>query len=324
MREITGTKAINEAVREEFTRDSTVILFGEDVTKIGGAFGHYKDIYKDFENRVFNTPISESAIVGTAMGAAMTGLRPIVNIMYIDFIACAMDQLANQVAKVKYMFGGKAKVPMVIETHQGGYFQNAAQHSQSLEAWIMHIPGLKLVMPSNPYDAKGLLKTAIRDDNPVVFITHKFFYSMKSQVPEEEYLVPFGKADVKRAGDDISIIAISHMVNFALEAAVKLEKEGISAEVIDPRTLVPLDIKTIVDSVKKTGKALIVQEANITCGVGAELATLINNEAFDYLDAPIARIGAKPVPVPYNAMLEREALPKEEDIIMAVRDILKH
>jgi len=321
-REILGKDAINEALREEMLRDETVIILGEDVTMLGSPFGTCKGLYLEFKNRVLNTPISESAIIGTALGAAMTGLRPVAEIMYADFLGCAMDQIINQVAKTRYMFGGKARVPMVIKTQQGGYVQNAAQHSQSLEALFMHIPGLKIVIPSNPYDAKGLMKTAIRDDNPVMFFDHKFFYNMKGAVPEEEYLIPFGEASIKKEGSDVTIVAISHMVNFAMEAGNKLEMENISAEIIDPRTLVPLDLKTITDSVKKTGRAVIVHEANLTCGVGAELDALISKEAFDYLDAPVERVGAKPVPIPFSEVLENAALPQVEDIVNTVKKVL--
>lgn len=322
MRELTYSQALNEALREEMERDPLVFVFGEDVAQRGGIFGVTKGLRDLFGGqRVRDTPISEAAIAGAAVGAALTGTRPVAEIMYVDFMPIAMDQLINQAAKLRYMFGGKAKVPMVIRTQQGGYRNNAAQHSQNLEAWFTHIPGLKVVMPSTPYDAKGLLRTAIRDDNPVIFLEHKNLYFRKGPVPEEEYSVPFGMADIKREGRDLTIVALAEMVHKSLTAAETLAQEGISAEVIDPRTLVPLDLNTILESVKKTGRLVIVQEAHRRGGVGADLGIQVQEAVFDYLDAPIARVAAKDVPIPYNEALERFVLPSETDIVNAARSV---
>ena len=324
MRKISYVEAIKEALREEMLRDERVFIMGEDVTVLGGPYKTCANLYKEFEGRVKNTPISEAAIAGAALGAAVTGMRPVAELMYVDFFGCAMDQIANQIAKMRYMFGGKAKVPLVIKSQQGGYVQNAAQHSQSLEAWIMHIPGLKLVMPSCAADAKGLMKTAIRDDNPVVFLDHKIIYEMKDEVPEHDYTIPFGKADIKREGNDVTVIATSYMVIKALNVAKALGKEGIDVEVVDPRTLVPLDKETIINSVKKTGKIVIVHEACLTCGIGAEIAAIISKEAFDYLEAPIERVAAKNAPIPYSAVLENTVLPQEEDIVSAIKALINY
>ncbi|MCS7234353.1 MAG: alpha-ketoacid dehydrogenase subunit beta [Anaerolineae bacterium] len=322
-REITYTQAINEALREEMQRDERVFIMGEDIAEHGGPFGVTRDLWKEFgKKRVRNTPISEAAIVGAGIGAALCGLRPVVEIMFIDFATLAMDQIVNQAAKLRYMSGGMLKVPIVIRTQGGGGRGNAAQHSQSLEAWFVHIPGLKVIMPSTPYDAKGLLKAAIRDDNPVVFIEHKLLYPVKGPVPEEEYVLPIGVADIKRHGDDVTIVATSRMVLLAMEAAARLQEEGISVEVVDPRTLKPLDIDTIVNSVQRTGRAVVVVEGHRTCGFASELATRIMEKAFDYLDAPIQIVAGKDVPIPYAQNLERAALPQVEDIISAVKSIL--
>lgn len=273
--------------------------------------------------RIRDTPISESALAGSAVGAAMTGMRPIVELQFSDFITIAMDQLVNQGAKIRYMFGGKARVPMVVRTPGGSGTGAAAQHSQSLEAWMAHIPGLKVVQPATPYDAKGLLKAAIDDDNPVIFYEHKLLYKTKGPVPEEPYAIPLGQADIKREGTDITVIATSIMVHRALEAAETLSREGISVEVLDPRTLVPLDEESIVQSVKKTGRVLIVHEAVKRGGFGGEIAGVIaESEAFDYLDAPIRRLGGAAVPIPYNPVLERAAVPQVEDIVQAVRELV--
>ncbi|MDK2878020.1 MAG: acetoin:2,6-dichlorophenolindophenol oxidoreductase subunit beta [Thermoanaerobacteraceae bacterium] len=323
MAEITYAQAINQALREEMLNDSKVFCMGEDIALHGGIFGATRGLFKEFgAERVRNTPISEAGFIGTAVGAAVTGMRPVAELMYIDFTAVCMDQIVNQAAKLRYMFGGKAKVPIVIRTQGGGGRGNAAQHSQSLEAWFVHIPGIKVVMPATPYDAKGLLKSAIRDDDPVLFIEHKILYSVKGDVPEGEYLIPLGKADIKRPGKDVTVIATSLMVHRALSAAEKLAKEGIDVEVIDPRTLKPLDIETIVSSVKKTNRVVIVHEAHKTGGVGAEIATRIMEEAFDYLDAPIKRVAGMDVPIPYNMELEKICIPQEEDIIDAIKSVL--
>ncbi len=323
IREISYRDAINEALREEMERDPTVCIFGEDVGRYGGPFQVTRGLYERFgEWRVRDTPISEEGFTGMAVGAAMTGLRPVVEIMYNDFVTLAMDQIINQAAKARYMFGGKARVPMVIRTQGGAGRGNAAQHSQSLEMWFVHIPGLIVIQPSTPYDAKGLLKSAIRNDNPVIFIEHKLLYITTGPVPEEEYLIPIGVADIKRAGDDVTIVATSRMVHFALQAAGELEKEGIQAEVIDPRTLKPLDIETIVRSVKKTGRLVVVNEGHLTGGFTAEVAARVQREAFDWLDAPIMQVATEDVPIPYNRQLEWEAMPSAADIIQAVKSVV--
>jgi pyruvate/2-oxoglutarate/acetoin dehydrogenase E1 component len=304
-------------------RDPHVFVLGEDVGRHGGVFTVTKGLIDQFgSERVRNTPISECAIVGAALGAAVVGCRPVAEIMYVDFMTIAMEMIVNQAAKIRYMFGGKAKVPMVVRTQGGGGRGNAAQHSQSLEAWFAHVPGLKVVMPATPYDAKGLLKSAIRDDNPVIFLENKNLYFRKGPVPEGEYTIPLGVADIKRPGRDVTLIATSRMVGEALAAAEVLAESGIDVEVIDPRTVAPLDMGTIVGSVKKTNRAVIVHEACRTCGIGAEIGMRIMEEAFDYLDAPVKRVAAVDVPVPYNRILEDAALPNVEDIISGVREVL--
>ena len=310
MAEITFSEAIRAALLEEMKRDPTVFLIGEDIAKHGGAFGVTRGLFNVFgPERVINTPISEAAIVGAAVGAALVGTRPVVEIMYMDFIPLAMSQIVNQMAKVRYMFGGKAKVPVVVRTPAGGGRGNAAQHMQSLEAWFVHVPGLKVVMPSTPYDAKGLLKTAIRSDDPVIFVENKLLYSSKGKVPEEEYIIPMGMAEVKRKGKDVTVVATSRMVLLALAAAEALAGEGIEAEVIDPRTLVPLDIETILSSVEKTGHAVVVHEACERCGVGAEIVAQIQERAFDALDGPILRVANPNVPIPFSRNLEAASIP---------------
>ncbi|HVB96567.1 MAG TPA: alpha-ketoacid dehydrogenase subunit beta [Chloroflexota bacterium] len=325
-RQITYVMALNEALREEMRRDPSVFVMGEDVAiwgNKGGVYGVTQGLYEEFgAERVRDTPISEEGIVGTAVGAAVTGMRPVAEIMYADFMALAMDPLVNQGAKLRYMFGGKARVPVVIRTQEGAGRGIAAQHSQSLEAWFAHIPGIKVCVPSQPADAKGLLKTAIRDDNPVMFLEHKMLYATKGPVPEGEYTIPFGVADVKREGKDVTFIGIHTMVNRGLTAAAKLAAEGISVEVIDPRTLVPFDIETIVNSVKKTGRVVIAHEAYSRGGIAGEIAMQIMENAFDYLDAPIVRVAGRNVPVPYNLRLERAAVPQDEDVINALRNIV--
>lgn len=315
-------RAINEALKEEMMRDSSVFIAGEDVGKAGGSFGITRGLLDQFgPDRVIDTPISESAIVGLAVGASATGLKPIIEIMFMDFIAVCFDPIINQAAKMRYMSGGQMSLPFVMRT-QSGAGQNAGpQHSQSLEALLMHIPGLKVVMPSSPYEAKGLLKTAIRDENPVIFIENKVLYGMKGEVPEEEYLIPFGKANVLLEGTDLTIVAFGQMVQKAYQAAKDLEKEEISVELIDPRTITPLDIDTIKKSVIKTGRLMIVHEAVKVGGVGAEIAAAIQEEVFDYLDAPIMRVAAPFTPVPYSPPLEQYYLPNEEDIIKAAKKI---
>ncbi|MEN2995395.1 MAG: alpha-ketoacid dehydrogenase subunit beta [Acetomicrobium sp.] len=321
MRKLTMRAAINEALRQEMRRDPNVYVIGEDVGVFGGCFGVTAGLIDEFgPKRVIDTPITESAIVGNALGAAATGLRPVAEIMFMDFVGVTMDQIYNQAAKMRYMFGGKAKIPMVIRTACGAGGSAAAQHSQSLEAWFMHVPGLKVVAPSTAYDAKGLLISSIRDDNPVIFVEHKFIYGLEGEVPEDTYTVPLGKADVKRQGSDVTIIATMAMVHKALEAAEELSKEGISVEVVDPRTLQPLDGETIIESVKKTHKVVIVHEAVKFAGPGAEIAAMIAEEAFDYLDAPIKRVAAPFTPVPFSPVLEQEYIPSKEKIIAAVKE----
>ncbi|MGE5541693.1 MAG: alpha-ketoacid dehydrogenase subunit beta [Bacillota bacterium] len=325
MREITGAQAIREALREELIRDERVYLVGEDIGVYGGAFGVTAGLVEEFgAERVRETPISEAAIVGTSIGAALLGMRPVAEIMFSDFMTLAMDQLVNQGAKLRYMFGGKARVPVVVRTPGGSGTGAAAQHCQSLEAWYAHVPGLLVAMPSTPYEAKGLLKTAIRDDNPVVFLEHKFLYRMKGDVPEGDYVIPFGKADVKRSGGDVTVVATSMMVHKALRAADELEKKGISVEVIDPRTLVPFDRDTLVASVARTGRLVIVHEATERGGFGGEIAAQVaDSEAFYYLEAPIKRVCGHNVPIPYNPTLEKHAVPTEEAIIQGVLDVLR-
>lgn len=314
-RELTFGEAIREALAEEMRRDPTVFIIGEDVAEAGTPFKVLSGLVEEFQKeRVVDTPISEAGFTGLAVGAAMTGMRPVVDIMFGDFLALTMDQIANQAAKVHYMSGGKLKVPMVIRTTLGATRRSAAQHSQSLHAWLSHIPGLKVVLPSTPYDAKGLLKTAIRDDSPVAFFEDKMMYNLKGPVPAEEYTIPLGVADIKRAGSDITIVATSSMVHVALEAARLLEEIGISAEVIDPRTTSPLDKQTLIDSAKKTGRALVVDEGYERYGVTAEIASVIADGAFYYLDAPVKRMGAMDVPVPFSPVLEDLTVPTQESV----------
>jgi len=323
MVEITYSNAIKSALKEEMANDPSVFLIGEDIAEHGGAFGVTRGLLDEFgTDRIINTPISEAAIVAAAVGSALAGARPVAEIMYMDFITIAMSQIVNQMAKMRYMFGGKARVPVVLRTPGGGGRGNAAQHMQSLEAWFVHVPGLKVVMPATPHDVKGLLKTAIRMDDPVIFIEHKLLYAQKGEVPEGELLIPFGVADVKRSGNDLTLVATSRMVMFALDAAKKLAEEGIDVEVIDPRTLVPLDIDTILASVEKTGRLVIVHEACERGGVGAEIAAQVQEKAFDYLDAPIIRVANPNVPIPFAKNLEAAAIPDEERIISAVKNSL--
>jgi pyruvate/2-oxoglutarate/acetoin dehydrogenase E1 component len=324
MREIAYREALREALIEEMQRDETVFLLGEDIGRCWeGAFKVTKGLAEKFgDERVRDTPISESAIVGAAVGAAITGMRPIAEIMFGDLTTLAMDQIANQAAKIRYMFGGQVKVPLIVRTPFGGGVNIAAHHSQSLEAWFMHIPGLLVALPSTPYDAKGLLKTAIRGDDPVMFCEHKLLYPIKGLIPDEEYTVPFGEAEIKSEGNDITVFATSFMVHKALEAARILKKEGLSAEVMDPRTLVPLDKEKLINSIKKTGRLVIVSEGCKTAGVTAEIAAVIAEEALDYLDAPIKRVAEPDTPIPFSPSLERYVIPNEKRIIKAVREII--
>ncbi len=324
MREILYREAIIEALDEEMTNDDSVFLLGEDIAEFGGSYKTTVGLFEKYgADRVRNTPISEQGIIGATLGAALVGMRPVAELMYIDFSAVAMDQIVNQVAKVRYMFGGKANTSLVIRTQGGAGRSSAAQHAQSLEAWFVHVPGLKVVMPSNSRDAKGLLKAAIRDDDPVFFIEHKLLYLERGAVPEEEEVIPIGVAEVKREGSDLTIIATSSMVGKSLVAAEELAKEGVSCEVIDPRTLFPLDTETILASVRKTGRLLITHEAVQRCGWGAEIAAIAAKDAFDYLDAPIERVCAKETPVPFSPKLESYVIPDKDDVIAGVRGMLE-
>lgn len=322
MRNITYSEAVREALVEEMTKDPNLFLIGEDIGWRGGVFKATKDLYHMFPNRVMDTPISESAIAGVAYGAAITGSKVCAEIMYMDFSFLAMDQIINSAAKSRYMFGGQAKVPVVYRMPCGSGRQQAAQHSQNLEVLYAHIPGLKVIMPSTPYDAKGLLKSALNDYNPIVFVEHKALYFVEGEVPEGEYYIPIGVADIKKSGTDITVIATSSMVPRALTAAEAMEKGGVSVEVIDPRTIRPLDKEAILESLQKTGRLVIVHEAPTTYGMGAEIAALAVREGFDFLDAPVIRIGGKECPIPYNRTLEANAIPTEKDIRDGIEKIL--
>jgi len=323
MRELTYREAIREALREEMRRDPKVFLMGEEIAEYGGSYKVTLGLVDEFgRERVRNTPLAEASIAGAALGAALVGMRPVAEIMYIDFSFIAADQIINQIAKLRYMTGGMVKVPVVIRTQGGGGVAAGPHHSQSLEAIYAHIPGLFVVMPSNAYDAKGLLKSSIREDNPVMFIEHKKLYGESCEVPEEEYLIPLGKGEIKRPGKDITVVAYSRCVLRALNAAEDLAKEGIELEVVDPRTLKPLDEDIILSSVQKTGKAMVVYEACRTGGFGAEIAAIISEKAFDYLDAPIKRVAALDSPVPFNPKMEDYVLPNEEDIKAAARELM--
>jgi len=323
MAQMTYREALNVAMREELERDERVFVMGEEVGYFGGAFKVTDGLLATFgEKRVRDTPISELTIVGAGIGAAMGGLRPIVELMTINFGLLAMDQIVNHAAKIRYMFGGKAKVPIVIRAPQGAGHQLGAQHSQSLEAYFLHCPGLRVAIPATPADAKGLLKTALRLDDPVIFLEHESLYGVKGEVPDGEHLVPFGQANVIRGGKDLTIISYSKCVYDALRAAESLENDGIDTEVIDLRTLNPLDIKTPVESVKKTGRAIVVYEGWRTGGAGAEIASQLYEAAFDYLDAPVERVATLDTPIPYNAKLEKAALPSPAEIVKAAERIL--
>ena len=319
--EITYAQAVRDAMREEMMRDPDVLLMGEDIGVYRGAFGVTQEMYKEFPDRVIDTPISEAGFVGCAIGAAVEGLRPVVEIMFSDFISVCYDMILNQAPKMRYMFGGKVSVPLVIRTAAGCGTGAAAQHSQSLEAMLCHIPGLKVIAPSTPYDAMGLLKAAIRDNNPVIFLEQKLLYRTKGIVPEGDYVLPIGKADVKRTGSDCTLVTYGRMTGICLKAAEKLASEGISAEVIDLRTLLPMDKQSIIESVKKTKHLIIVHEAVKTGGLGGEIAASVaESDAFYYLDGPIRRLAAEDVPVPFSAVLEKGVLPDEEKIIRCVRE----
>ena len=323
VREITCSQAIAEALAEEMERDDTVFILGEDLVSNGGIFCQFKGLPERFPGRVIDTPISETSIVGSGVGAALTGMRPIVDMHFADFVTTAMDEIVNQMAKIHYMFGGQAKLPMVLWAPDGAGISAAAQHSQSLESWLVHTPGLKVVVPSEPADVKGLLKAAVRDDDPVIFFQHKRLFKQTGPVPEEPYLIPLGKADVKRAGTDITLITYSRMTYVCLEAAQKLEEKGIQAEVIDLRTLKPLDFDLIAQSVKKTSHVVVIHEACLTGGFGAEIAARIGEELFEHLAGPVVRVAAKDVPVPFSPVLEQYVLPQVEDILEGVDKALK-
>jgi pyruvate dehydrogenase E1 component beta subunit len=324
VRELTMAEAVREALSEEMRRDPSVFIMGEDVAEAGTPFKVLSGMVEEFgKSRVIDTPISEPGFTGIGVGAAMTGLRPVVDIMFGDFLTLVMDQLVNQAAKVHYMSGGAWKVPMVLRTTLGASRRSAAQHSQSLQAWLSHVPGLKVVLPSTPYDAKGLLKTAIRDDNPVIFFEDKMMFRLKGPVPVEDYTIPFGVADIKREGEDITIVATSSMVQVALGAAKLLEEIGISAEVVDPRTTWPLDEKTLIESAKKTSRAIVLDEGYERYGVTAEIASVIATGAFYDLDAPVKRIGAMHVPIPFSPPLEDATIPTEKSVFEAARAMCK-
>ena len=321
-REITFAQAINEALAEEMRRDERVFIIGEDVAEAGTPFKVLAGLVKEFGKvRVIDSPISEAGIAGIGAGAAMTGMRPVVDIMFGDFVTLVMDQMVNQAAKIHYMSGGKLKVPMVLRTTLGATRRSAAQHSQSLHAWFSHIPGLKVAVPSTPYDAKGLLKAAIRDDSPVVFFEDKMMYQMKGPVPEQEYTIPLGRADVKRAGTDITLVGTSSMVQVALRAAEILAQSGISAEVVDVRTTFPLDKRALVDSAKKTTRAIVIDEGYERYGVTAEIASVIAEGAFYCLDAPVRRMGAMDVPVPFSPVLEDLTVPTPESVAKIAKEL---
>ena len=323
MPEIGYLEAINQALHEEMERDKNVFMAGIDIAERGDVFGATQGLYSKFgKSRIMDTPIAENGIIGLAIGSAARGIRPVVTIMFMDFIGVCFDQILNQMAKMKYMYGGKVKLPLVVLTNAGAGTSSAAQHSQSLEALICHIPGLKVVMPSSPYDAKGLMKAAIREDNPVFVVQHKRLGRIREEVPEGDYEVPLGKARVVREGKDITLVATSYMVHEALAAADRLKERGIEAEVVDPRTLVPLDIDTIVESVKKTHRVVVAHEAVRFCGVGAEIASQITERAFDYLDGPPLRVGAPSSPVPYSPALEKEWVPGADEILEAANTLV--
>jgi len=322
-RELSLAQAVNEALAEELRRDPAVFVLGEDVAEAGTPFKVLSGLVEEFgPQRVLDSPISEAGITGIGLGAAMTGMRPVVDIMFGDFLTLVMDQLVNQAAKVHYMSGGRLKAPLTVRTTLGATRRSAAQHSQSLHAWVAHVPGLKVALPATPYDAKGLLKTAIRDESPVVVFEDKMMFATKGPVPEEEYTLPFGVADVKREGQDVTVVATSSMVYVALEAAAELERDGVSAEVVDPRTLVPLDRDTLVDSAKKTGRVIVLDEGHQSFGASAELAAVIADGAFYHLDAPVKRAGARDVPIPFSPVLEDQTVPTAEGVFEIAKSLV--
>lgn len=323
MRKINFSEALNEAIRYNMEKDVTVFILGEDIGVLGGAYRVTHDLFEKFgRKRVLDTPLSEIAIVGTAIGAALGGLRPIPELMYIDFSPACMDMIVNQMAKIHYMFGGQIKVPVVLRLVSGAAGYNAAQHSQSIYPFFVHTPGLIVVTPSTPYDAKGLLNTAIMDDNPVIFVENKRLYNIEGDVPEEYYKIPFGKADVKREGNDITIVATQALVYDALSIAIEMEKDGVSIEVIDPRTLVPLDKETIYKSIEKTGRLVVADESILSCGIASEISSIVAEEMFDYLDAPIMKVGSPNCHVPFSMPLEDAYIPGKIEIKKAISKIL--
>ena len=325
MREITYAQAINEALRESMQKDDRVVLLGEDIGCYGGVFQVTAGLQAEFgPERVVDTPISEAGFVGASVGAALTGMRPVTEIMFIDFTTCCMDMIVNQMAKMHYMFGGRGKVPMVLRTNIGAGRGTAAQHSQSFHAFFMHIPGLFVAVPSTPYDAKGLMIEAIQNDNPVVFVEHKKLYIEKGPVPEEGYRIPFGQAEIKRNGKDVTVVATHALVQRALNAAEEAAKEGIDVEVIDPRTLVPLDKEAILNSIKKTGRLVVADEGHRTCGVAAEIAAIVAEQAIYYLKAPVKRVTSPDTPVPFSPPLEQAFIPDEKYLVPAIRSLMEY
>ena len=315
-------KALSEALHEEMARDERVFLIGEDITAHGGNFGQFGGLYERFGERVIDTPISEAAIAGAGVGAALTGMRPVVDLYFADFLTVAMDEIVNQTAKMRYMFGGQVNLPLVIWVNDGGGVGAGAHHSQCLESWFVHTPGLKVVVPSEPADVKGLMKAAIRDEDPVMFFQHKLLFSQTGPVPEGEVVVPLGKGEIKRPGKDVTILTYSRMTYVALDASKRLAEEGIDSEIVDLKTLKPLDFDLIAESVKKTKHVLVAHEACLTGGFGAEVAARIGEEVFDYLDAPVTRIGAKDTPIPVSPILENFVLPQVDDIVSGAKRVL--
>ena len=320
-RTLSCTAALAEALHEEMARDETIFIIGEDLTAHAGVFGQFKGIPENFPGRIIDTPISETGIVGVGLGSALTGMRPFVDLHFADFATCCMDELANQTAKIRYMFGGQVKVPMVVWCPDGAGLRAAAQHSQSLEAWFVHTPGLKVVVPSEPADVKGLIKAAIRDDDPVMFFQHKKLFAREGPVPEGDFIIPLGQAAIKRQGKDVSLLTYGSGFYICMEAAEELAQQGLEAEIVDLRTLKPLDMETVAESVKKTNRAVIVHEACLTGGFGSELSARIHDELFDYLDAPVKRVAAKDVPIPFSPPLEDYVLPKASDVVEAARAV---
>jgi len=318
---LSSSAALAEALHEEMRRDETIFIVGEDLVAHAGIFGQFKGIPEAFPGRIIDAPISETCIAGCGVGAAMTGMRPIIDFHFSDFVTCGMDELCNQAAKIRYMFGGQVKLPMVVWCPDGAGLRAAAQHSQSLEAWFVHTPGLKVVVPSEPADVKGLIKAAIRDDDPVMFFQHKKLFAKEGPVPETDYVIPLGQAAVKREGKDVSLLCYGSCYYLCIEAAGKLAEDGIDAEVVDLRTLKPLDMYTVAESIRKTHRAVIVHEACLTGGFGAELAARIQDELFDELDAPVKRVGARDVPIPFSPPMEDFVLPNTEQVVEAVHGI---